>query len=91
METVLSRIRVSRAYYHCGTCKAGTVPKDSDLDIVSTPFSPGVRRLMAGSEAKRHSMRALQWGRRAYGKSWTSAVLRRCSPRWLACGLGTTP
>ena len=45
--TVLSRIRVNRAYYHCAICKAGTLPKDSDLDITSTSFSPGVRRLMA--------------------------------------------
>ena len=54
VQTVLSRIRVHRAYYHCGICKAGTFPKDSDLDIVSTSFSPGVRRLMArvgGKEA----------------------------------------
>jgi hypothetical protein len=54
VQTVLSRIRVRRAYYHCGRCKAGTFPKDSDLDIVSTSFSPGVRRLMArvgGKEA----------------------------------------
>jgi len=52
--TVLSRIRVNRAYYHCAICKTGTLPKDSDLDIVSTSFSPGVRRLMArvgGKEA----------------------------------------
>lgn len=54
VETVLSRVRVNRAYYYCRVCKAGTVPKDIDLDIVSTSFSPGVRRLMArlgGKEA----------------------------------------
>jgi hypothetical protein len=45
--TVLSRIRVCRAYYHCAACQQGLIPKDSDLDIVSTSFSPGVRRLMA--------------------------------------------
>lgn len=44
--TVLSRIEVRRAYYHCALCHAGVIPKDSDLDIVSTSFSPGVRRLM---------------------------------------------
>jgi hypothetical protein len=44
--TVLSRITVRRAYYHCALCHAGVIPKDSDLDIVSTSFSPGVRRLM---------------------------------------------
>lgn len=54
VQTVLSKIRVRRAYYYCSICKAGTFPKDFDLDIVSTSFSPGVRRLMArvgGKEA----------------------------------------
>jgi Uncharacterised protein family (UPF0236) len=61
--TVLSRIRVSRAYYHCAICKAGTLPKDADLDIVSTSFSPGVRRLMArvgGKEAFDEGRRDLE-------------------------------
>jgi Uncharacterised protein family (UPF0236) len=52
--TVLSRIQVSRAYYHCPQCQAGVIPKDSELDIVATSFSPGVRRLMGrlgGKEA----------------------------------------
>ena len=61
--TVLSRIRVRRAYYHCATCRAGTLPKDADLDIVSTSFSPGVRRLMArvgGKEAFDEGRRDLE-------------------------------
>lgn len=63
VETVLSRIRVKRAYYYCPVCKAGTVPKDSDLDIESTSFSPGVRRLMArvgGKEAFDEGRRDLE-------------------------------
>jgi len=44
--TVLSRIQIRRAYYHCIPCQEGVIPKDSDLDIVATSFSPGVRRLM---------------------------------------------
>ena len=47
METILSAIHVNRAYYHCKICKRGILPKDSALDIVSTSFSPGLRRLMA--------------------------------------------
>lgn len=39
--TVLSRIQIRRAYYHCATCQAGVIPKDADLDIVATSFSPG--------------------------------------------------
>jgi uncharacterized protein UPF0236 len=52
--TVLSRVRVRRAYYHCNACQEGVIPKDRDLDIVSTSLSPGVRRLMGrvgGKEA----------------------------------------
>lgn len=44
--SVLSRIRLRRAYYHCSPCHEGVIPKDSDLDVVATSFSPGVRRLM---------------------------------------------
>jgi hypothetical protein len=54
VQTILSTIRVRRAYYHCALCSAGLAPKDADLDIVSTSFSPGIRRLMArvgGKEA----------------------------------------
>lgn len=44
--TVVGRVRVRRAYYHCGSCGVGVVPKDIDLDIVGTSFSPGVKRMM---------------------------------------------
>lgn len=61
--TVLSKIRVSRAYCHCAVCKTGLLPKDSDPDIVSTSFSPGVRRLMTrvgGKEAFDEGRRDLE-------------------------------
>ena len=44
--TALSPIEVKRAYYHCEECKDGLIPKDQELDIVDTSFSPGVRRMM---------------------------------------------
>ena len=44
--TALSPVEVKRAYYHCEDCKDGVIPKDRDLDIVDTSFSPGVRRMM---------------------------------------------
>lgn len=44
--TVLAPIPVRRAYYHCAACGEGVIPKDRELDIVATAFSPGVRRLM---------------------------------------------
>ena len=46
LVTALSRVEVKRAYYHCEECKDGVIPKDRDLDIVDTSFSPGVRRMM---------------------------------------------
>ncbi len=63
LQTILSPIRVSRAYYHCDSCKKGILPKDSDLDIMSTSFSPGLRRLMArvgGKEAFDEGRRDLE-------------------------------
>src|SRR5215813_10721229 len=42
----LSPVEVKRAYYHCEECNAGVIPKDRDLDIVDTSFSPGVHRMM---------------------------------------------
>jgi Uncharacterised protein family (UPF0236) len=50
--TVLSPVKIQRAYYHCEDCNEGVIPKDRDLDIVDTSFSPGVRRLMGRVGAK---------------------------------------
>lgn len=52
--TVLGAVDVTRAYYHCDPCGDGVIPKDRELDIVDTGFSPGVRRMMGqvgGKEA----------------------------------------
>jgi len=46
VTTMLSPVNVKRAYYHCSGCGRGQLPKDNDLDIVRTSFSPGVRRMM---------------------------------------------
>ncbi len=54
LVTVLAPVTVERAYYYCPTCRAGLVPKDVDLDIVGTSWSPGVRRMVGqvgGKEA----------------------------------------
>ena len=44
--TVLSPGDVRRAYYYCQGCGEGVIPKDRELDMVGTDFSPGVRRMM---------------------------------------------
>lgn len=50
--TVLSSVEVQRAYYHCPDCQEGLVPKDQELDVVGSSFSPGVRRMMGRVGAK---------------------------------------
>lgn len=50
--TVLSSVEVQRAYYHCPDCQGGLVPKDQELDVVGSSFSPGVRRMMGRVGAK---------------------------------------
>ena len=52
LTTVLSEVVVNRAYYHCRECGRGIIPKDKNLDIENTSFSPGVRRMMARVGAK---------------------------------------
>jgi len=52
VTTVLAPVGIQRAYYHCRECREGVIPKDQELDIVETSFSPGVRRMMARVGAK---------------------------------------
>lgn len=46
LVTVLSDVSIERAYYYCAKCGSGVIPKDEELDITGTSFSPGVRRMM---------------------------------------------
>lgn len=46
LQTILSKVELRRAYYHCQDCQQGSIPRDRELDVVATSFSPGVRRLM---------------------------------------------
>ncbi len=39
LQTVLSKIELERAYYHCAVCRAGVIPKDVQLDVAGTCFS----------------------------------------------------
>ena len=50
--SVLGSLQVQRAYYYSESCGRGSIPKDVDLDIVGTGFSPGVRRMMGQVGAK---------------------------------------
>jgi hypothetical protein len=52
LVTALGPIRIERAYYVCAACHSGQSPRDCQLDIEGTAYSPAVRRMMAivGSE-----------------------------------------
>lgn len=56
IQTVLSGMTIKRAYYHCSVCKEGSAPKDEDMDIKGTSFSPGIRRMM-GLVGAHHSFK----------------------------------
>jgi hypothetical protein len=47
VDTVLGRIRLSRAYYHCPACQRGIVPRDGQLGVDGRSLSPGLRRMVA--------------------------------------------
>lgn len=51
--TALGPAEFERAYYACPQCGHGHSPRDRELDVEGTRFSPGVRRMMAlvGSES----------------------------------------
>ena len=50
--TVVGEVEIKRAYFYCSYCHQGQCPRDQELAIVDTNFSPGGRRMMAvvGSE-----------------------------------------
>lgn len=51
--TALGPVEFDRAYYVCPHCRRGQSPRDRELDVESTQYSPAVRRMMAvvGSES----------------------------------------
>jgi hypothetical protein len=44
--SVLGKLRVERAYYHCGACGQGFCPRDRALGIEGSHLSPGVLRMV---------------------------------------------
>ena len=61
LVTMLGEVVVERPYYHCGRCGEGFAPRDRELDVDATQYSPGVRRMTAlvGSETSFDRGRAL--------------------------------
>ena len=78
LVTVLGPVEVRRAYYHCPACGEGMIPKDRELDMVGTGFSPGARRMMGQGEEESLLM--------AGGRTWkrwpTCGLAPRPSSAW---------
>lgn len=51
LDTVLGRITLRRAYYHCSTCTRGIVPRDDELGVTGASLSPGLRKMSARAAA----------------------------------------
>lgn len=47
LDTVLGRITLRRAYYHCRACTRGIIPRDDGLGVAGVSMSPGLRRMTA--------------------------------------------
>jgi hypothetical protein len=47
IDTVLGRVRVRRAYYHCRACQHGVVPRDAQPGVAGASLSTGLRRMVA--------------------------------------------
>ena len=47
IDTVLGAVDVRRAYYHCGQCGHGIVPRDAELGVGRASMSPGLAKMTA--------------------------------------------
>jgi hypothetical protein len=45
--TVVGPVDYTRSYYVCPHCQQGQSPRDRELDVEGTEYSPGMRRMMA--------------------------------------------
>jgi hypothetical protein len=51
VDTVLGRVAVRRAYYHCAVCGRGVAPRDEQLGVTDASLSPGLRAMVARTAA----------------------------------------
>ena len=51
LDTVLGPVTLRRAYYHCGDCGHGMVPRDDELGVAGASLSPGLRAMVARAGA----------------------------------------
>jgi hypothetical protein len=77
LVTMLGEVVVERPYYHCRRCGHGFAPRDTELDVAATQYSPGVRRMLAlvGSETSFEGGRA--WLEELAGVPLTAKAVER--------------
>jgi hypothetical protein len=46
VQSILGELKLDRAYYHCPLCRSGFYPRDRQLGIEKTCFSPATVRMM---------------------------------------------
>jgi hypothetical protein len=51
VDTVLGRVAIRRAWYHCDQCHHGLAPRDGQLGIARQGMSPGLRKMTARAAA----------------------------------------
>jgi hypothetical protein len=51
VDTVLGRVALRRAWYHCTACGHGFAPRDAELGIAGQGMSPGLRKMTARAAA----------------------------------------
>ena len=51
VESVLGRVTVRRAWYHCAECEHGIAPRDDDIGVAGASLSPGLRSMTARAAA----------------------------------------
>jgi hypothetical protein len=51
VDTVLGRVAIRRAWYHCARCHHGLAPRDSQLQIAGQGMSAGLRKMTARAAA----------------------------------------
>lgn len=90
IDTVLGRVSVRRAYYHCRACHRGVVPRDAQLGVAGVSLSPGLRRMVARVGATAPFAAAADLLADLAGIALTTKRVERCAEadgRWAAAAL----
>lgn len=79
LDTVLGPVRLRRAWYHCGQCRAGAAPRDAELGVAGASLSPGLRRMVARVAAAKPFAQARQDLAELAGLELTTKRVERCA------------